>query len=132
MMKKNTPILVGNWKTTPDTLVSATKFVKQLDKKCVTSKVKIPRKVYHLAVADIFIPTLSKLSTRGHIGSQNVSGVQLGQSTGVVVPSQLVSAGASFTIIGHSEVRKRGETIEERSHKIALSLQSKLTTIVCF
>lgn len=132
MIKRTIPILVGNWKTTPETLDVAKKLIKQIDKKCVTSKVKLPKKAYFIAAPDIFIPHLSPLATRGYIGSQNVSGVSVGQVTGVVTPLQLASGGASFTIIGHSEVRKAGETVEARAHKVALSLQAGLTTILCF
>jgi triosephosphate isomerase len=131
MNKHATPIIVGNWKTTPATLQDAVKFVKRLDAKCKGSKRKLPKKSYLLAVPDIFIPHLSEVSVYGHIGSQNVSGTALGQVTGVTVPSMLATGGASFTIIGHSEVRERGETKEERAKKIALSLQAELTTIVC-
>ena len=130
MAKRTSPIIVGNWKTTPSTLDLAIKFVKQLDKKISSSKIKLPKKSYYLAVPDIFIPKLKSVAV-GYIGSQNVSGTTLGQITGVNVPSMLISGGADFVIIGHSEVRARGETVEERSHKIALSLQSKLTTILC-
>ncbi len=130
MTKRTTPIIVGNWKTTPATLDVAVKFIKQLDKKCTTSKIKLPKKAYYLAVPDIFIPTLSEISS-GYIGSQNVSGISLGQETGSTIPSMLLSGGATFTLVGHSEVRARGETIDERAHKMALSLQSKLPTILC-
>lgn len=132
MIKRTIPIIIGNWKTTPETLDLAKKCIKGIDKKCASSKLKLPKKAYYLAVPDIFIPHLTDLATRGHIGSQNVSGVTLGQVTGTVIPSQLISAGASFTIIGHSEVRKTGETREARAQKVALALKSGLTTILCF
>lgn len=140
MIKRTIPIIVGNWKTTPENLDAAKKYIKQLDKKCssVTARkeqetlVKLPKKTYYIAAPDIFIPHLTKLATRGYIGTQNVSGIQLGQTTGVVTPLQLASAGASFVIIGHSEVRKRGETTETLAQKVALSLQSNVTTILCF
>lgn len=134
MAKRTTPIIVGNWKTTPSTLGEAIKFIKQLDKKISSSKVKkgltFPKKAYYLAVPDIFINSLSEISS-GYIGAENVSGIVLGQVTGATVPSMLMSGGASFTIIGHSEVRAQGETPDARAHKVALSLQSKLMTIVC-
>ena len=131
MTKRTTPIIVGNWKTTPATLQEATKFIKQLDKKCATSKIKLPKKAYYVAAPDIFIPTLNEVTTSGYIGSQNVSGVALGQETGAVIPSMLASSAAAITIAGNSKVRARGETKDERAHKVALSLQNKLTTILC-
>ncbi len=135
MIKRTVPIIVGNWKTTPASCEEAIKFVKQIDKKCLALKAKkgvtIPKKAYYLAVPDIFIPSLVEVTKFGYIGSQNIGGVALGQETGLTLPSMLHSGGADFTIIGHSEVRARGETVDERAHKVALSLQSKLTTILC-
>lgn len=131
MIKLSAPIIVGNWKTTPQTLSLALTFVKQLDKKCSSLKIKLPKKAYCIASADIFIPHLQKIIKRGYVGSQNINGVALGQTTGLIVSSQIKSAGASFTIIGHSEVRKRGELVEERAQKVAQSLQVGLTTILC-
>jgi triosephosphate isomerase (TIM) len=131
MTKRTTPIIVGNWKTTPATREEAVKFIKQLDRKCAASKVKLPRKAYYVAAPDIFIPYLNDVVTNGYIGAQNISGVALGEVTGVTVPSMLMSSGAAFTLIGHSEVRAQGETADDRAHKVALSLQAKLTTILC-
>jgi len=130
MIKLNKPIIVGNWKTTPATLHEAIKFIKELDKKISISKVKLPKKSYCLAVPDIFIPTLSEISS-GYIGAENVSGITIGQVTGVTIPSMLLSGGATFTLVGHSEVRAQGETVDARAHKVALALQSKMKTILC-
>lgn len=130
-LSRSVPLIVGNWKTTPATREEAVKFVKALERKVGGSKIKLPKKSYYLATPDIFIPHLTDFAKRGHVGSQNVSGTSLGQVTGTTIPSQLISGGASFSLIGHSEVRARGETADERAHKVALSLQAKLTTILC-
>lgn len=131
MIKRTVPLIVGNWKSTPKTLLEGIKFIKQLEKKVVASKVKLPKKAYYIAVPEIFIPALSELATHGYIGAQTVNGTVLGQVTGGSIPAQLLSGGAAFTIIGHSEVRGRGETEEERKEKVTLSLASSLTTIFC-
>jgi triosephosphate isomerase len=128
---RTVPLLIGNWKTTPATLAEGIKFVKALDKKLSAPKTKVSKKTYYLAVPDIFIPHLNEITKFGFIGSQNVSGSSLGQTTGETIPSQLITSGASFTIVGHSEVRANGETPDARAHKVALSLQSKLLTILC-
>lgn len=130
MTKRMIPLIVGNWKTTPGTLGEGVKFIKALDKKLRVSKVKLPKKAYYLSVADIFIPHLADIAS-GYIGSQNVSGTSIGQMTGATIPSQLLSGGAAFTLVGHSEVRAQGETGEARAQKVALSLQSKLMTVLC-
>ena len=132
MTKRTAPIIVGNWKSTPSMLGEGVKFIKQLEKKIATSKNKLPKKSYYIAAPEIFIPHLVPLAKRGYIGAENVSGLEPGQHTGVEIPSQLQSGGAAFTIIGHSEVRKLGETVEARAKKVANSLQIKFTTILCF
>ncbi len=132
MIKRTAPLVVGNWKATPQSKEDAIKFVKQLEKKLTTTKAKLPKKSYYLAVPEIFIPLLSPLSKHGYIGSQNVPGYKEGQETGATTARQLLSGGAEFAIIAHSEVRRRGETIEERSQKVEQSLAAGLTTIVCF
>ena len=131
MTKRTVPIIVGNWKSTPKTLDEGIKFIKQLEKKVVKLKTKIPKKGYYLAVPEIFIPALEELAVHGYIGAETVPGTVFGQVTGATIPSQLASAGANFVIVGHSEVRARGETKEERSEKVFQSLSAKLTTIMC-
>ena len=132
MIKRTAPSIVGNWKSTPKTLSEGIKFIKQLEKKILSSKKKLPKKAYYIAVPEIFIPHLKALAKRGTIGAQTVHGTVMGQITGATFPSQLLTGGASFTIIGHSEVRARGETIQERTDKVALSLSSLLPVILCF
>jgi triosephosphate isomerase (TIM) len=131
MIKRTTPIIVGNWKSTPKTLDEATKFIKNLEKKIASSKLKLPKKAYYIAAPEIFIPSIASIAKRGHIGAQTVPGTMLGQLTGQTTPTQLLSGGAIFTIVGHSEVRARGETKEERIAKVEASLSVRLTTIFC-
>jgi triosephosphate isomerase len=132
MIKRTTPIVVGNWKSTPKVLSEGVQFVKQLEKKLASSKIKLPKKSYYLAVPEIFIPSLSALAKSGYVGAETVHGTVLGQITGATTPSQLLSGGAAFTLIGHSEVRARGETVEERSQKVLAALSVKLPSVVCF
>jgi triosephosphate isomerase len=131
MAKRTAPIIVGNWKSTPKTLDDGVKFIKQLEKKLSVTKLKFPKKGYYIAVPEIFIPTLSPLAKHGYIGAETVHGTKLGQITGQTTPTQLKSGGAAFTIVGHSEVRARGETSEERTEKVVASLAIGFTTIFC-
>ncbi len=131
MIKRTAPIIVGNWKSTPKTLDEGIKFVKQLEKKIALMKIKFPKKGYYIAAPEIFIPSLAPLAKRGYIGAQTVPGTKLGQVTGQTAPSQLLSGGATFTIVGHSEVRARGETVDERTEKVEMSLAMRFTTIFC-
>jgi triosephosphate isomerase len=131
MTKRTVPLIIGNWKTTPATKLEAVKFIKTLDKKVSGSKVKLAKKAYYVASPDIFIPHLTDVIQHGYVGAENISGLSLGQVTGATIPSMLATGGASFVICGHSEVRAQGETGDARAHKVALSLQSKLMTVLC-
>jgi triosephosphate isomerase len=132
MTKRTAPIIVGNWKSTPQTLTEGIKFIKQLEKKISSSKIKLPKKTYFLAVPEVFISSLEEIALRGYIGAETVHGTVTGQVTGASTPSQIASAGAAFTLIGHSEVRMRGETAEERTTKTSSAISEGLTAIVCF
>ncbi|MCX6756894.1 MAG: triose-phosphate isomerase [Candidatus Nomurabacteria bacterium] len=131
MKRRTKPLIVGNWKTTPATLKEAVTFIKSLEKKLFTLKKKSVNAYYFLAVPDIFVTSLIPLVDRGEIGVQNISGTTLGQETGITTPSMIASSGATFTILGHSEVRARGEDLHTLSQKVTLSLKAKLLTVLC-
>lgn len=126
MKKIEKPIIVGNWKATPATLKEATMLIKKTEKRLKNKKEK-----YLLACPDIFIKPLSEIVSHGIIGSENINGFEIGQTTGNTTASMIASAGAKFVILGHSEVRAKGEGNENISKKIDLALNQKLTTILC-
>jgi triosephosphate isomerase len=129
MKKRNLPLIIGNWKTSPATLKDAITLVKTLDKK-LTSK-KTPKVSYYIATPDLYTTTLSTVTKHGLIGVQNISGLALGATTGLQTMTMAKSSGAAFTLLGHSEVRLRGESGELLSEKIALCLKEKLMTVLC-
>jgi len=65
------------------------------------------------------------------LGAQNVSKEIEGSYTGEVSPMMLVSMGANFVIIGHSECRSQGETNKIINEKILNLLKFKLSPILC-
>lgn len=132
MIKRTPPLIVGNWKATPQKKEDAVKFVKQLEKKIAGSKVKLPKKCYYLAVPEIFIPVLAPIAKHGCIGSESIPGWKEGQETGATTARQLLSGGAAFSLIAHSEVRRRGEKEDERREKVEQALAIGLTSILCF
>ena len=129
MKKIGKPIIVGKLKATPETLKEAVSFIKAVDKKINSKGTK--KINYLLAVSEVYINPTSLITKNGIIGAQNISGITEGQKTGETTVSMLISSGAEFTILGHSEVRKRGEGNERIAEKLAISLSQKLTTILC-
>lgn len=65
------------------------------------------------------------------LASQDVSQYEDGKHTGLVSAKQ-VSEFASFSIIGHSEKRSDGDSLEVVNKKIRLAIKNGLTPIVCF
>lgn len=129
MKKRASPIIIGNWKVYIETEKEAIAFVKALDKKL--SQKKIPKATYYLAVPDLFMSKLASLSKKGHIGVENVSGLSSGAHTGLATIKLAKSAGASFAIIGHSEVRERGEKGDDIARKVSATLKEKVMTVLC-
>lgn len=129
MKKRPLPRIIGNWKTFPATEKEAVTFIKKLEAKVrLISKSK---DLYHLAVPDIFLKSLQQHAKQGSLGVQNISGTTLGQTTGQTTPSMLCSAGASFALLGHSEVRAQGESLETIAKKCELALLAKLPVVLC-
>ncbi len=128
MSKISKPIIVGNWKATPKDLKTAISFVKDLEKKLSKNKIK---KNYLLAVPDVYINSLFNISKFGIIGAENLTGNEEGQTTGLNTPSIISSVGAKFIILGHSEVRKRGETNQSIKEKLTNTLSKNIKTILC-
>jgi triosephosphate isomerase len=131
MIKRTLPIIVGNWKATPETKDDAVKLIKSLEKKLTATKVKLPKKSYYIAVPEIFIPHVLPLAHHGYIGAETVHGLTVGQTTGGSTATQLLSSGTAFTLIGHSEVRAGGEKREERMKKLQSALSIKFPVIFC-
>ena len=67
------------------------------------------------------------------VGAQNISSRDLGNNTGEISASIAKDSGASFVILGHSEVRKN---LDEQSSlinkKIAIAIEKNLSPVVCF
>jgi len=128
-MKRNIPLIVGNWKLNPQTLKEATALatgVAKSHKKTAEPYVAVAPSPVHMTEVSSKIRN-SSIS----ISAQNVSTESMGAFTGEVSAMQLRDLGAEFVIIGHSERRAMGETNDEIRTKTTQALKNKLTPIVC-
>lgn len=128
-MKKSVPLIVGNWKLNPVSLVSATTLANDLAKK--VKKAEVP----YVAIAPGY-PYLEAVERKINksaisLAAQNVSIYSIGAYTGEVSILQLKDLKTKFVIIGHSERRAQGETDELVQQKTLLTLKHNLTPIVC-
>ncbi len=128
-MKRNIPLIVGNWKLNPQSLVEATALVSAVAK--YQKKAEAP----YVAIAPSFVhltEVKKKLGTSTvALGAQDISTEPLGAFTGEISGAQLRNLGVEYVIIGHSERRAMGETDAQVATKTAQALKNKLTPIVC-
>lgn len=119
-------LIIGNWKANPKTLREAEKAVIEISK-----LVKNTRGItVGIAVPTPFI-SLSKKSKKILIGVQDICSEESGAFTGRSTASQNKTAGAEFSIIGHSEMRTYGDTDIDVAKKVAEASKAKLPFILC-
>lgn len=128
-MKQSVPLIVGNWKLNPVTLVDAMGLAK-----AIARKHKVNPEPY-LAVAPpspylAAVGTCLKKSPVA-LAAQDVSSNNMGPYTGEVSILQLKDLGVEYVIIGHSERRAMGETDDMVRVKVQMVLKHRLTPIVC-
>jgi triosephosphate isomerase (TIM) len=123
------PLIVGNWKMNPSSLVDSKKLLRKISQK--VSKIK-------KATVVVCPPSLFLLGLKGDykgskisFGLQNISSEKAGAYTGEVSANMLSKAGGKFVILGHSERRAMGETDDTISKKIKLALSENLTPVIC-
>ncbi len=120
-------LIVGNLKATPSGVKVLQNYFEFLSKKKYD---KLPP--FSLAVPYPFIHECAALTTKNiSIGAQNFTAFEEGAHTGGVTVSMLKSIGAEFCIIGHSEVRRGGDTEDIVQKKVAEVISKKMTAVVC-
>ncbi len=120
-------VLVANWKMNPDSLEEAKKLAAVFERKAKAAK----GVVLVICPPAPFIPALAKSAKATHIGAQDVDFREAGAFTGAVSARELMSAGAEYTIVGHSERRAAGDTDEIVGKKVSMALEAGLRVILC-
>lgn len=122
-------ILVANWKNYPNSLEEADSLLKAMSKK------RLLYKKVSLFVAPP-LTYLERVSARiksfAKVASQDMSLFYKGARTGEITPEILKSFGVRMTIVGHSERRALGETVEVVRDKVKSALRAGITPLVCF
>lgn len=123
------PLIVANWKMNPPTRREAKKLLEATRK--VASKMRNISVV--VAPPAVYLSTLSK-EVRGNkitFAAQNAHFETEGAHTGETSMRQIKDSGANYVLIGHSEVRARGETNDDTRKKVTVALSAKLTPVLC-
>ncbi|MGA2268211.1 MAG: triose-phosphate isomerase [Bryobacteraceae bacterium] len=123
------PVMAGNWKmykTPAETTAFFEKF-RPLAGQSEHCEVVICPPFTNLAAA-----VEAAQGTRIHVGAQNIGWAKEGPFTGEISGPMLVSLGATYAIVGHSERRQHfAESDETVLKRTQAALEFGLTPIVC-
>lgn len=128
MKKRTKNLIVGNWKMNPESVSEAKKIVSSI--KRGMSKIKKTEVLF--CPPYVYLDALKNTSTKNiFLGTQDIFYESVGSFTGQVSPLQVRQFGVSYTILGHSEKRKLGDTDEIVNKKVINSINSGLKVIIC-
>ena len=114
-------LIVGNWKSNPETKIAAEKLALAEDYEGVV-----------IAAPFQYLERVKKVLKHAFLCAQDVFWEDGGPYTGEVSASQLKDLGVSHVIVGHSERRIHlGETDDMINRKIKTALDKGLIVILC-
>ena len=120
------PYIVGNWKM--NGLRATLAEARAIDR----AAARYPTVEVGLAPPFTLIHALAEEAQHSAVGGQDVHAKASGAYTGDISAAQLLDAGASFTIVGHSERRSlHAETDADVRAKADAALATGLSVILC-
>lgn len=123
----HTPIIISNTKSYIKNLKDFYKLQNDIWNNLEKENYK-----YHVAVPYTFISLIKKEEYKAFsVGAQNFTAREGRGGTGDVTLQNILDAGTSFVLLGHSEIRSLGESFEDISEKVAESLNANLITVLC-
>ncbi len=146
------PIIIANWKASTLTYTEAEKKIKDIyagvDKDVTKINLTIAPTISQIAMLAGYFggkftftkktsATKKKKSLKKEIlpkvvfAAQDVSVFEGGSKTGEVPVKAVKDTGATKIIIGHSECRERGDTLDMIVQKVKLALEAKLQVVLC-
>lgn len=128
-MKKNSPLIVGNWKSFIGSPKEGVALLRNIDK-------ALPRGMNTTTVVCPPALLLAHLRSsykgkRIQFGVQDVSLAPQGAHTGEVTATLARASGATYAIVGHAERRAMGETDEIVATDARAALDAGMVPIVC-
>ena len=126
---QNLKLIVANWKMNPRTLKEVKKIFSDFKKQ----KINYTNKTIVFCPPSIFLREMKAMYSGSKIffGAQNTHYEEEGQFTSDISVPMIKDAGGRFVIIGHSEVREKGESDEVIAKKIFKALKDDLHVLFC-
>lgn len=138
-----TPLIAGNWKENPGTVNEASDLATFVQRaflhdgsfdptgRCTIS----PRREVVVCPPYPFLDKVRRdlcpATNDVTIGAQDLSAFDEGAHTGEVSGKMVKSLGCDYVIVGHSEIRKAGETNDTVKEKVRAALRNALAPILC-
>lgn len=122
-------LLVGNWKANPETQKAAQKLFR-----AVVKPVSLLKRVETvICPPTIYLGLLENdvVNRNCVLGAQTVSSFGAGSHTGSTTVPMLFDSKVRYVLVGHSEERAAGVTIEDIQTRISHILQYPLSPIIC-
>lgn len=121
--------LIGNWKMAPEKNSQVSDLVKKTNDIAKQYKKELVTIVCPPAV---FLSTAMKMTKIPlQLGAQGVAGSEAVAQTGCVSALMLKENGAQYAIVGHSEMRARGDSNADVKNQVSRLMEKKLTPILC-
>jgi triosephosphate isomerase (TIM) len=122
------PMVAGNWK-----MYGSNPFVIELLSALKEGAATLPNVELVVCPPFVFLELTRELLSGSPIkwGAQNVYPALQGAYTGEISPLMLKDFQCEYVIVGHSERRHMGETIEQVAEKFSLAAECGLRPILC-
>ena len=120
-------LIIANWKAYVETKEKAEALFSGTKRFAARAPLEIALAPPHPLLGFLAAKKLGRVA----LCAQDVSEGTGGAHTGEVTASALASCGATYAIIGHSERRTAGETLEVVSRKLAHALAHDLVPVLC-
>lgn len=126
-------LIIGNWKMNPKSLSLALKTYKDT-LKILGPNISAKNKFIETAfcVPNVYLPELLKNKKKNlNLGVQDAYFEPVGAETGLVSIEMISSYKPTYALVGHSEVRARGENNNDVNQKVLGYLRKKIKPVVC-
>lgn len=128
MKKKTKNLIVGNWKMNPETVSEAKKIVNTIKR----GLLNIKKTEIVICPPFVYLDSLKSFSgKKTSLGTQDIFHENSGSFTSQISPNQVKQFDVVYSIVGHSEKRKLGDTDEIVNKKVINALNSGLKVIIC-